>query len=293
LIAAIGWRGRRRLAVGWAALVLLGGIGLYVFKLNPSFWTWNGDRHLRADRLVPAERAYQRALDIDVDHARALYGLGWAYLRAGLIEPSRDSFQRAVDVAPGYFGGYRGLAAIDVADGEVLAAEANLRRAYELAPGEPAVLADLAGLYVDREHPEEGLDLFRRAIELAPERAEYRLGMAEACLTVGRVDEARSLVEEARGLTLRNLRFAGAADELMLRVELVGVEQSLATALLDGEGCDLAEQSLQRAQQHLDVALEQGLEGDVARADRRRLETVRESIERDCSRVARGGAPGS
>jgi len=296
LNSGLGWRGRRRLAIAWAAAVVLGGLALYVFKLNPSFWTWSGDRHLRAERLVKAERAYQRALDIDVDHPRALYGLGWSYLRAGLPDPARESFQRAVDVAPEYFGGHRGLGAVESAAGETLAAEGHLRRAYELAPGEAGVLTDLAGLYMDAGHPDEGLGLFRRAIEVQPERAEYRFAMAEACLTVGQAQEARSLVDEARGMPLRNQRFAGAADELMLRVELTWVEQELAAAALDVAGCDGAHGALRRAQQHLDDALEQGLDADVARADRRRLEALREDVGRTCSRfdaAAREGVSGS
>lgn len=276
-------RGRRgRLAAIWAAAVLVGGIALFLWKLDPSLWCALGDRHLRAGRLVEAERSYQRALDIDVDHGPALYGLGWAYWRAGLAEPARERFQRAVEFAPGYFGGYRGLAVLDASRGEVLAAEKGLRTAYGLAPGEPGILADLAGLYADEGYPEYALELFGRAIALAPERAEYRLSKAEACVTLADAACAREAIRAAEGLEIREARFGGALAELSFRVVVLEIDRSL-----DAGGGDTAcaelEGMISQAQGHLDDANAEGLEDRIASADRRRLEDVRGAVGDRCS----------
>jgi len=277
-----GQRRRGRLAAIWAALVVLGGIGLFLWKLDPTLWCTLGDRHLRAGRLVEAERAYQRALDIDVDHGPALYGMGWAYWRAGLADAARERFQRAVEFDPGYFGGYRGLAVLEASRGEVLAAEESLRAAHERAPREPGILADLAGLYADEGYPEYALDLFGRAIALAPERAEYRLSLAEACITLGDAPCASEAIDEAEGLQIREARFGGALEELRFRVVVLEIEQILEVGGAD-DPCGALEAHLARAQAHLDVSIEVGLEDRITAADRRRLEDVRATIGDRCS----------
>ncbi len=275
---------RRRLTVAWVILVV--GIGLlaYLFKLDPWLWTHMGDRQLRDDELVHAERSFQRALDIDVDHVPALYGLGWAYLRAGLDAQAKERFQRVLDLAPDDPGGYRGMAAVEVRAGTARSAEERLRRAYELAPHDPGVVTDLAGIYLDAGHVAEARSLFDRAVELAPDRAEFRLARAEGSLAAGQIDEARAQVAEARELRTRNRRFAAAADELLIRAALLELE-----SLLEDEGpteaaCSAAQQLLGDAEEHLGQAVQAGLDDDLARLDRRRLGRLRQRVDVDCGR---------
>jgi len=264
------------------AVIVVAGVGVYLFKLDPRLWTRLGDRHLRADRLVQAERSFQRALDIDVDHVPALYGLGWAYLRADLDGQARERFQRAVDLAPEFHGGHRGLAAVERRAGETRSAEERLRRAYDLAPHEPGVVTDIAGVYMDAGYVDEALGLFDRAIELAPGRAEYRLARAEASLAAGRLGDAREQVEAARGLRTRNRRFAGAADELLVRAALMELDELRSAGDLVGDGCTAALTLLGDAERHLEAASEAGLEEGLARADRKRLGKARRRVEADC-----------
>ncbi len=275
-------RRARHLAPLWALAVVLGGTALFVFKLDPTLWTWFGDRHLRAGELIEAERSYQRALDIDVDHGPALYGLGWAYWRAGLTEPARERFGRAVDFAPDHPGGYRGLAALDASRGEVLAAEEKLRRAHELAPTDPGILADLAGLYADEGYAEPSVELFDRAIALAPDRAEFRLSKAEACVTLGDVECASAAVREAADLETREARFTGALEEIRFRIVLLETSAALDQTLAAGAGCEGIQERLSEAQGHLDDALAAGLADRIAAVDRRRLEDLRGEVEERC-----------
>ena len=278
---------RARWALIWAVAVVVGGVALYVLRLDPTLWCAVGDRQLRAGNLVQAERAYQRALAIDVDHGGALYGLGWAYLRAGLGQPARERFQRAVDFAPDHFGGYRGLAALDAAQGELHAAEEKLRFSYELAPGEPAILADLAGLYVDAGYPDHGYDLYHRAIDLAPDRPEFRFSLAEACVTTGQLDCALEMLDEAGRLEVREERFAAAVDELTLRATLLEIDMALAVGPPTREVCEEVRGLLSTAQIHLDAAVEEGLDERVAAADRRRLEDARTRVAQQCAAISR------
>ena len=277
-----GRRSRPWVPLVWAALVLAIGTGIYLVRLNPVLWTQLGERHLRVGRLVAAERAFQRALDIDPDHAPALYGVGWAYLRADLVAPAEERFQLAVLVEPGFHGGHRGLAEILRREGDIRGAEARLRTAYELAPNEPSILADLAGIYLDADHPAEAMDLFQRAVEAAPRRAEYRLAGAEALLALGRTDEARVWIGEARERTSRNQRFAAAADELALRAALLEIRQIDALGGLDADGCQHARRLIGQAQAHLEAALALGLQRELASADRGDLESVRVLVEEAC-----------
>jgi Flp pilus assembly protein TadD len=280
--------GRRRLAVAW--VILLVGVGLlaYLFKLDPRLWTHVGDRQLRNDELVHAERSFQRALDIDVNHVPALYGLGWAYLRAGLDTQARERFQRMLDVAPDDPGGHRGMAAVEVRAGMARSAEERLRRAYDLAPHDPGVVTDLAGIYLDAGHVAEARSLFDRAVELAPDRAEFQLARAEGSLAAGQIDEARAQVAEARELRTRNRRFAAAADELLVRAALLEVDSILEGEVPTEAECSAAQQLLGDAEEHLRQAEEAGLADDLARQDRRRLGRNRQGMEARCGRgVAR------
>jgi len=251
-------------------------------RLDPVLWTNVGERHLRAGRLIAAERAFQRALDIDPDHAPALYGVGWAYLRAGLDETAEERFERAVAVSPEFHGGHRGLAEALRRDGDLEAAEGRLRTAYELAPTEAAILADLAGIYLDSGYPDEAMELFQRAVDEAPRRAEYRLAGAEALLSLGRVGEARLWIDEARRRTARNRRFAAAADELSLRAALLEIRQLDSGGGLQGEGCEHARHLIGQAQAHLEAALALQLDRQLANVDRGDIEKTRALVEAAC-----------
>jgi len=279
-----GRRRRRWLPLVWAALVLAIGSGVYLVRLSPGLWTHVGDHHLRGGRLVAAERAFQRALDIDPGHGPALYGVGWAYLRAGLEEPAEERFQLAVEVAPEFHGGYRGLAEVLRRQGDLRGAESRLRAAYDLAPTDPSILADLAGIYLDAGHEDEAMELFQRAADEAPRRAEYRLAGAEALLSLGRIDEARIWIDEARSRSARNRRFAGAADELDLRAALLEIRQLEAIGGLDAQGCQRAQRLIDEAQSHLEAAVTLQLQRDLATADRTELESVRSLVEEACGR---------
>lgn len=277
----------RRWGVLWAALVVLAGATIYAVALDPGLWTAMGNRQLRTGELVAAERAYQRALRIDADHAPALFGLGWSYLRAGLVEEAGRRFERAVTVDAAYHGGYRGLAAVAAARGRTEEAEQHLRTAHELAPGDAGVLADLAGLYLDAGHAEQGIELYQRAIDAAPRRPEYRFGLAESYVALGQTDDARREVEVARGQRLRDAHFRGAADDLLLRAALRDVERTLEQTPLAGGDCDRAEALLDEAGDHLYAAVAAGLDVEVSRLDRRRLEGLRTRIERHCRQPER------
>jgi len=92
-------------------------------------------------------------------------------------------------------------------------------------------------------------------------------------------------VDEARGLRARDRRFTAAADELLIRAALLEV-----ASVLDGEGptvdaCRAVDRLIDDADGHLNVALEAGLDDDLARADRRRLGRTRERVEADCGTV--------
>lgn len=278
--------GRRRLAVSWVVLVVVAGLLAYLFKLDPWLWTHIGDRQLRSEQLVHAERSFHRALDIDVDHVPALYGLGWAYLRAGLDAQARERFQRVLDLAPEFHGGYRGLAAVEARSGVARSAEERLRRAYELAPHDPGVVTDLAGIYLDAGQFDEAMALFDRAVELAPRRAEYRLARAEGSLAAGHLDEARAQVADARELRARDRRYAAAADELLFRVALAEVTLVLDPGSGEEGGCGVAQRWIGVAEEHLELAVEAGLEEGLARTDRRRLDRSRQRLQAECRRPA-------
>ncbi len=277
-----GGASRRRLAALWVALAVAATLVLYGLRLDPGPWTAWGDRQLRHQHLVEAERAYRRALAIDPDHAPALYGLGWAYLRSGLTGPAQDQFQHAVDVAPEFAGGHRGLAALEAARGKSAAAEERLRHAHQLDPRDAGVLADLAVLYVAAGHLEPGLELLERAMALRPRRAEFRLTVAEACVDAGFLDEARRQLDLAGSGRTMDRRYGSARDEIELRLALARLDALVEPGTLPEGGCREARALVDAAQGRLDEAMRRGLDGGMRVQDGRRLEAARNEIRRLC-----------
>jgi len=199
------------------------------------------------------------------------------------VEEANQRFLRAVAVDAAYHGGYRGLGAVTAMRGNRDEAEELLRTAHQLAPDDPGVLADLAGLYIDAGHHEQGIELYQRAIEQAPKRPEYRYGLAESYVVLGRTEDARQTVEQSRGLRLRDAHFRGAAEDLLLRAALEDVEQVLENAPLDAAACATARDLIEEANGHLDGAMAAGIEGEVSKAERRRVEELRVRVDRQCA----------
>ncbi|MGE4556643.1 MAG: tetratricopeptide repeat protein [Desulfovibrionaceae bacterium] len=170
------------------------------YMLEPELWykcvtgrLVRGDAYRRSLRHEEASKEYQRALEVDEENIRAMYGLGLCYLalkdlkkasyvfeqlvaldesfeehhkhlfnefgislrKQGMFEEARRYYSRALDLAPSDEHLSINLARTEFESGNVEAAYSNLRRAFEINPDHPCVLAFLKHLQKQGVQPQD------------------------------------------------------------------------------------------------------------------------------------------
>jgi len=151
-------------------------------------------------RESEAETAYLQALEGWVPDSTAdLPGL----LDAVGPETARRVFDRLLESDPAHPVALRGLMALQLQAGDRAAAARTAERIARsgAAPNLPGrIVAEGGTLLLDGGDPESAVELFRVAIEKMGRQADLMGYLGTALLTAGRVDEARSALEEARRL---------------------------------------------------------------------------------------------
>jgi tetratricopeptide (TPR) repeat protein len=246
-------------------------------------WAEQGDRSLRENDLPAAERAYDRALDMDPHHAPAIYGKGWAYYVSGFDElrsPARQLFQRAVDYGPDYFGGYRGLGVLLLEEGKIGPGEKLLRDAFARGPEEPGVLESLGQLYLQAGRLDEARALFQGAVDAAPDRGEFHRFLAEVAIAEKDWEGAFAAIDKGRASAVSGLRGTMALDEGEARIRLEFAGHVAETALGPADpNRRLALEGLDRADELLAKSRKEGLAPEDLEARRRYHAELRRRLE--------------
>jgi tetratricopeptide (TPR) repeat protein len=170
------------------------------YMLEPDLWykqvtgrLVRADAYRRNDRPEEASVEYRRALEVDEENIRGMYGLGLCYLalkdlkkagyvfeklvaldesfeaqhkhlfnefgiglrKEGLFDEARRHYSRALDLAPKDEHLNINLARTEFEGGDVEAAFRNLRRAAELSPEHPCMLAFLKYLQKQGRRPRD------------------------------------------------------------------------------------------------------------------------------------------
>lgn len=108
---------------------------------------------------------YERALELDPDHAPLWMGRGDAFSDAGRLSEAEADYRRALELSP-----------------DLLRAQSRLGR-----------------VLIQREAYEEGMALLGPLVAAFPEDVPCATAMAQALAAVGRLDEAAEMAEQARG----------------------------------------------------------------------------------------------
>ena len=161
-----------------------------------------GERHMAANRLDKAERAFRRILALRPRDARAHHQLG-------LLAYRQNDFTRAIELVaksielwpeePSFYSNYGNVLAQAERSAEAAAA---YRKAIELDPKSHHAHYHLGFLLMQANYVREAEQSFRRALELLPNNVNTRghlantLGhLASACSRQGKTEEARKLYE--------------------------------------------------------------------------------------------------
>ncbi len=175
----------------------------FVMGCSAEHYTGKAKDALDAHELSRAEILYRKALTRKSSHAPALAGLGWTYLLAGQTDAARGSFDRCREVDPSSTECMRGRASVASADGNSALARSILDQAMGIDPHDAGVVSSLALLELvqgDFAAAEARYDLL---LARYPDKAEYRLGMAEVRIRQDREVEAVAVLEAA--LKLENV----------------------------------------------------------------------------------------
>ena len=148
-------------------------------------------------------KAARKALALDEMSAETHYAMGLAHQVVGQYEQSEAELIRSLELNPHdswvrfAFGGTLAF------NGEPAAAIVELERAFALNPNDGRLyflVALLSRAHLNAGHYEDAIDWARRAFKYRASRVEVRLYMASALGHLGRVDEARSELEECERL---------------------------------------------------------------------------------------------
>ena len=170
-------------------------------RLNPSYATarqwYSGALHaqMRYDEAV--EHAL-RAIELDpmahIMHINAANILS----DVGRHEDAREHYARAIELEPDYEGSYADLACVEMTLWNWCGAEDVLGRALERNPNNTQALIGWADLSLVLGRSDEAVSTARRALSIAPESTFVRDHAAQLLRSAGKVDEAIELYEALR-----------------------------------------------------------------------------------------------
>jgi Flp pilus assembly protein TadD len=197
-----------------------------------------GEILARGGHQAQAVNQFEKELALQPDDRDTLTDLGLFYLQTNQIDQAADRLTRATAGGGGNARAHRAMAEVLVKQSRFEDALAEQRRAVALAPDDPDLLVTHARALVAYGHAEEAktlladalkrgvadgglyaeqarqvrealdypaaVEAYRKAIRLDSHRAEFHLELGKTYLLMGRDDEARAALEEARDLDAGN-----------------------------------------------------------------------------------------
>lgn len=151
------------------------------------------------DRVDEALEHFRQVLQYAPKHMESLVNIGGIHLSRGEADQALRTFTTALGVwdVPVVRAN---LAVAYIQLGQFDQAERHLREALKQNPNQPDALTNLGSILLRQERYEEAIEVNQRAIDFSPEFAMAHNNLALALLALGREDEARGHVAEARKL---------------------------------------------------------------------------------------------
>ena len=173
---------------------------VFIWGCSADHYASKGKFALDEHKLADAEKNYRAGLGREPNHTPSLSGLGWVYLLAGQHDAASAAFGHCLDVAPKEVECLRGSAGVASAKGNPVLAKKHLDKAVSISPHHAGVQSSLALLELAAGEVEAAIGRYRTLVEREPERAEYRLGLAEALIRAKRYEDSLREVEVGLGL---------------------------------------------------------------------------------------------
>lgn len=143
-------------------------------------------------QLVEAQRALQRATELDPNRPEYFLYLGWAASEAGQVPTAERALKTALELDRSYADAYWQRGVLRQRQGRAGDAVRDLQRALELRPGLTDARATLAGAEFDLGHQAAALTHWARAIEERPNDATWRFRYGKLLALNGQQAAARA-----------------------------------------------------------------------------------------------------
>ena len=178
-----------------------------IVELEPAdvdSWAMLGRLHQIGTNSVEAEKAFQKALELDKENEDALTGLAFVYSGLGDSKRSTELLERVVAKNPSM----RSLMSLAQGYEQMrdykLAAE-TLRRAVQMSPGNTEVRKFFAQSLLAAENFEEALKQFQELADDDPRDAQPLLQMSRIYRQQHKLKEARAASDKAKAIDPNNL----------------------------------------------------------------------------------------
>ena len=151
----------------------------------------------RTEHVEPAERACNKALQLNPGDTEVHEALGSLYRHTGQYDIAEKEFQRAIVLNPRLEAAYYGLAMTYKAQGRLGEAEQLFHYAVDLEPGYWGTHLALGNYYLEYGLPEKAISPFRRVIELNPEYAQGYNSLGAALYNSGNLADGEAAYLES------------------------------------------------------------------------------------------------
>ena len=154
-------------------------------------------RHHRAGELAQAERIYRQVLQVDPNHAEALYLLGEACRHLRKLDEAAVCFRRLLTIQPGNAEAWNYLGVVHLNRGKLDEATACYQEAVRLQPDLFAAQNNLGDALLKQGKLEQAEACLRQALLLRPDRGELHYNLGKVLQARGQGAEARTCLERA------------------------------------------------------------------------------------------------
>lgn len=198
--------------------------------------------------------------------AALMFNLGNLRFEEGKLEDAVENFEKAIELYPNFRDAHRNLAVVMIQQDEFEEAEPHLTRAIELGARDGATMGLLGYLHAVAGRHQPALQAYRLAQMTQPGESQWKVGEAQALLSLGDNAAAESLFDsliqdepENRDLWIRQSQLWFASErpenaianlELAHRISPLVANEQITLALLY-----LGEELLEPAERHALAAI--------------------------------------
>jgi tetratricopeptide (TPR) repeat protein len=168
---------------------------------SPAFqallWLEIGWEAVQAGKYEQSLSAFQEAIRLKPDYAKAWYNLGYAYNRLGQYDKAISAFQEAIRLKPDFIDAWVNLGNAYNRLEQYDKAISAFQEAIRLKPDFIGAWVNLGNTYNSLEQYDKAISAYREAIRLKPDDALAWANLGRPYYSLGQYDKAISAFQEA------------------------------------------------------------------------------------------------